>query len=54
MLQGAELILVPNACPMEINRLAQLRAAPTKTLLAPVRPLFPEDFRIEDVFLIPD
>lgn len=25
MLQGAELILVPNACPMEINRLAQLR-----------------------------
>lgn len=26
MLKGAELILVPNACPMEINRLAQLRA----------------------------
>lgn len=26
MLQGAELILVPNACPMEINRLSQLRA----------------------------
>lgn len=25
MLQGAELILVPNACPMELNRLAQLR-----------------------------
>lgn len=25
MLQGAEVILVPNACPMEINRLAQLR-----------------------------
>lgn len=25
MLQGAEIILVPNACPMEINRLAQLR-----------------------------
>ena len=25
MLQGAELILTPNACPMEINRLAQLR-----------------------------
>lgn len=25
MLQGAELILVPNACPMEINRLSQLR-----------------------------
>lgn len=26
MLQSAELILVPNACPMEINRLSQLRA----------------------------
>ena len=25
MLEGAELILVPNACPMEINRLSQLR-----------------------------
>ncbi len=26
MLKGAEILLVPNACPMEINRLAQLRA----------------------------
>ncbi len=26
MLQGAEILLVPNACPMEINRLTQLRA----------------------------
>ena len=26
MLEGAEIILVPNACPMEINRLTQLRA----------------------------
>ena len=26
MLQGAEIVLVPNACPMELNRLAQLRA----------------------------
>ncbi len=25
MLKGAEIILVPNACPMESNRLAQLR-----------------------------
>lgn len=25
MLNGAEIILVPNACPMEINRLSQLR-----------------------------
>ena len=26
MLGGAEIVLVPNACPMEINRLSQLRA----------------------------
>jgi predicted amidohydrolase len=26
MLKGAEIVLVPNACPMEINRLTQLRA----------------------------
>ena len=26
MLKGAEVILAPNACPMEINRLSQLRA----------------------------
>ncbi|MGP1577074.1 MAG: carbon-nitrogen hydrolase family protein, partial [Treponema sp.] len=26
MLKGAEIILVPNACPMEINRISQLRA----------------------------
>ena len=26
MLKGAEIILVPNACPMELNRLSQLRA----------------------------
>ncbi len=26
MLNGAEIILTPNACPMELNRLAQLRA----------------------------
>ena len=25
MLQGAEVVLVPNACPMELNRLSQLR-----------------------------
>ena len=25
MLKGAEVVLVPNACPMEINRLSQLR-----------------------------
>jgi len=34
MLRGAELILVPNACPMEINRLAQLRARAMENMLA--------------------
>lgn len=34
MLRGAELILVPNACPMEINRLAQLRARAFENMTA--------------------
>ena len=34
MLAGAELILVPNACPMELNRLAQLRARAYENMLA--------------------
>ena len=34
MLQGAELILVPNACPMESNRLAQLRGRAFENMLA--------------------
>ncbi|MDO5399904.1 MAG: carbon-nitrogen hydrolase family protein [Eubacteriales bacterium] len=34
MLKGAELILVPNACPMEINRLAQLRARAFENMTA--------------------
>ncbi len=33
MLKGAELILVPNACPMEINRLSQLRARAFENML---------------------
>ncbi len=33
MLQGAELILVPNACPMEINRLSQLRGRAYENML---------------------
>ena len=33
MLQGAEIILVPNACPMEINRLAQLRTRAFENML---------------------
>ncbi len=34
MLGGAELILVPNACPMEQNRLAQLRGRAYENMLA--------------------
>ncbi len=34
MLRGAELILVPNACPMEINRLSQLRGRAYENMLA--------------------
>lgn len=34
MLKGAELILCPNACPMELNRLAQLRARAFENMLA--------------------
>lgn len=34
MLQGAELILTPNACPMEINRLAALRARAYENMTA--------------------
>ncbi len=34
MLKGAEVILVPNACPMEINRLAALRARAYENMLA--------------------
>ncbi len=34
MLQGAELVLVPNACPMEINRLAQLRGRAYENMMA--------------------
>ena len=33
MLKGAEIILVPNACPMEINRLAQLRGRAYENML---------------------
>ena len=34
MLQGAELVLVPNACPMEINRLSQLRGRSFENMFA--------------------
>ena len=34
MLKGAEVILVPNACPMEINRISQLRARAYENMTA--------------------
>jgi len=34
MLNGAELILVPNCCPMELNRLSQLRARAYENMVA--------------------
>lgn len=43
MLQGAELILVPNACPMEINRLSQLRARSYENMLAVATCNYPEN-----------
>lgn len=42
MLQGAELILVPNACPMEINRLSQLRARAFENMTAIATCNYPE------------
>lgn len=33
MVKGAEIILVPNACPMEINRISQLRARAYENML---------------------
>lgn len=34
MLKGAELVLTPNACPMEINRLSQLRGRAFENMMA--------------------
>lgn len=34
MLQGAEVVLVPNACPMELNRLSQLRGRAYENMIA--------------------
>lgn len=42
MLKGAELILVPNACPMEINRLSQLRGRAFENMLAIAACNYPE------------
>ena len=41
MLKGAEVILVPNACPMEINRLSALRTRAYENMLAVVTCNYP-------------
>lgn len=42
MLKGAELILVPNACPMEINRLSQLRGRAYENMVGIVTVNYPK------------
>lgn len=42
MLKGAEVIIVPNACPMEINRLSQLRGRAYENMLAVATCNYPE------------
>ncbi len=42
MLKGAEVILVPNACPMELNRLSQLRARAYENMVAIATCNYPE------------
>lgn len=44
MLKGAEIILVPNACPMEINRLSQLRARAYENMLGIATANYPGGF----------
>lgn len=43
MLKGAEIILVPNACPMEINRLSQLRGRAYENMLGIATCNYPEN-----------
>lgn len=42
MLRGAEVVLVPNACPMEINRLSQLRGRAYENMMAIATCNYPE------------
>ena len=43
MLKGAEIILVPNACPMEINRLGQLRGRAYENMVGIATANYPND-----------
>lgn len=42
MLKGAEIILVPNACPLEINRLSQLRTRAYENMVGIATVNYPE------------
>ena len=42
MLKGAEIVLVPNACPMEINRISQLRGRAYENMLGIATCNYPE------------
>ena len=42
MLKGAELVLVPNACPMDLNRLSQLRGRAYENMMAIATCNYPE------------
>ncbi len=42
MLRGAEIVLVPNACPMEINRLSQLRGRAYENMMGIATCNYPE------------
>lgn len=42
MLKGAEIILVPNACPMEINRISQLRARAFENMVGIATATYPK------------
>lgn len=42
MLKGAEIVLVPNACPMEINRISQLRGRAYENMLGIVTVNYPD------------
>lgn len=43
MLKGAEIVLVPNACPMEINRLSQLRTRAYENMIGIATVNYPYD-----------
>lgn len=44
MLKGAEIVLTPNACPMQINRLAQLRGRAYENMMGIATCNYPEGY----------